>query len=37
MLDFLTNNASIINFVLINVALGLSIYLTLAKIGRAHV
>jgi len=30
MLEFLANNASIINFVLINVALGLSIYLTLA-------
>jgi branched-chain amino acid transport system permease protein len=30
MLEFLANNASIINFVLINAALGLSIYLTLA-------
>ena len=30
MLDFLANNASVINFALINAALGLSIYLTLA-------
>ena len=30
MLEFLANNASIINFALINIALGLSIYLTLA-------
>ena len=30
MLDFLTNYASVINFALINIALGLSIYLTLA-------
>jgi branched-chain amino acid transport system permease protein len=29
-LDLLTNNASVINFALINIALGLSIYLTLA-------
>lgn len=30
MLEFLANNASVINFTLINIALGLSIYLTLA-------